>query len=380
MNSADAGYRSGPSAALTCVTREDCRDDNANVYGGFDESTRCTDGWDNDCDYTREADYDGWTNGLVNSSAREGTGTAPHGDIACKVGIRAANGITITPSTVSSPAACAANITVSCVANVGSIRSIKVYGPTACSFTSWSSTTASFTCDRPADGGSYTYSCYVDVTQSYALNDATYDPSASASVTVACGRTVTGYVLDAVTQGGIPGAVVSRNDSAVTALTDAVGLFTFTGVDAVPIGVHDFLASKDGYFTERRTAINVSAEPTPVDFNLTEEQCTSSCTYKGVCDYNKCLGQNGCPAFGEFDLESPAAFFQTCQGAPNGTRREYSETEMATCCLGPVESKALTSAPMAIESCASQLIPFERIVNYNGKPHLLTVLSYRPCS
>ncbi len=397
MSFTDGGYRSGPDTSATCTNRNDCRDavGQTTIKGGPSAQSEdpagaanyCTDGWDNNCQGTgtvgtREADYDGWsawTGNPVNGSTREGLGPAPKGDSACAVGLSRATGLVATPSVVDTPAECTTNFTISCTANVGNIRSIEVSGPSKCSWKQWSGATVTFTCERPTSDGSFGYSCFVNTSESYAASNATHNASVSAAVTFDCLRPVGGIVKDAARQTAISGAVVSYSGSAVTKTTDSAGVYNFTGVDEVPVGSYDFLAIKTGYYAGRRTSINITSSPTLVDFNLSEEQCTAQCTFGGVCDYDRCVGRNGCPAAKMFDVSDPALFFATCQGAPNGTRREYSETEMANCCLGPVESKALSAAPMAVESCASQLIPFERIVNYNGKPHLLTVVTYRPC-
>ncbi len=382
MRSSDAGYRSGTSVPVSCSSRLDCRDDQVNVSTTKLENSNaywCTDGWDNDCEgstlSTREADYDGYTSGLVNSSSREGIGTAPKGDSACTVGLSA---IAVTPGIVDTTAECVAPIAISCTSNVGSIRSIELSGISGCT-SSWSGATVTFSCPRPADG-SYTVTCAVNTSKSYVRDDATYDASKSAALTVACIRNVSGVVRDAITGGGIASASISYSGGSTTSQSD--GTYTFGAT--VAIGTYNFTATKAGYYPERRTGIVVNANPTSVNFSMSPEQCTSDCTFAGVCDY-ACIGQNGCflpDLDGNSVPDTPtmvAEFKAICQGAGDGSQRDFNTTHIANCCRGLIEPKALHETALTISSCASQLIPHQTIVNYNGKPHLLTVMSYRAC-
>jgi hypothetical protein len=79
------------------------------------------------------------------------------------------------------------------------------------------------------------------------------------------------------------------------------------------------------------------------------------------------------------DSKIVATFKSICQGATHGSSRDFNSTHVADCCLGKIEPKGRSETALTITSCATQLIPHQTIVNYNGKPHLLTVMSYRSC-
>jgi hypothetical protein len=358
-------YRAAHSPFCSQPTN-DCRDvngfDDPNINPGMNESGFCQDGKDNNCN--SEADYDGFTSGTINP--------AVHGDSACPVSIVGMSA----PATVNTAAACSggATVAVTCTTNVGNIRSVlATLGSSGCAFTGWSGTTASFTCARPATDGAYTARCTVNGAQSYQ-----FGADQTRQVVVDCARNVSGKVTDASSGNGIASATVRVTDTAQQATSQSDGSYKIVDV---PVGTHNLTATaSSGFYMGKVFGRLVSAEPTVVNFPLDPWQCTSNCTFgeQDFCDY-RCMQAGTECTFTGVAAQDKQRFIDTCREAPKGSLREFNASHVANCCLGPIAPKENYKTPLTIQSCARELIPHTTLVNYNGRIHRLTVLSYREC-
>ena len=115
------------------------------------ESGLCVDGVDNDCD--GEADYDGFTSGLISPIV--------HGDGDCTVGVTS---IALNPSNTCP----GQSVTVSCTTTVGNVRSITAdLDGVSCTPLTWTGNVIDFDCTASGIPASQTATCSVDTTESY---------------------------------------------------------------------------------------------------------------------------------------------------------------------------------------------------------------------
>lgn len=351
---------------MMCVGNGNCACPPGTAWkGGSCVESMCSNGVDDD--RNGEADYDGGATGL-------------RGDLQCPVQI---TGISA-PARVDSPAACSGGFTVTCSASPGNVRSVTAHVlangvsyPCRDPGNAWYEGNANpsdlefdFTCDGFLPGGDGTHQvvCQVDSSISYPTGSAR-----SQNLAVDCLRPVQGTVRDAKTGAGIGGAAISV-DNATRIDTRSDGTYRLEGAQEVPIGPHDFLAAADGYYSQLLRGKNVSGTPTVVDFMLDPVQCLADGSFGGYCDAR-------CAAAADWNV--PAAdqlnVTRICAGAPNTSVRAYNSSLMVQCCTGPFIPSDEYQAPLVLKSCAKQLIPHTKLVNYNGRLVQLTVVSYKKC-
>ncbi|MDD9952940.1 MAG: carboxypeptidase regulatory-like domain-containing protein [Candidatus Woesearchaeota archaeon] len=350
---------------LYCENGIDCDDTNDQVTGHAENvlPATCSDGWDNDCD--GEADYDGSGDVLANYGLTDPL----HGDVNCPVDITGG-----TAADVNTVATCTANtVEVRCTANPLVVRSISAeFDGTNMGDGVLIGSEQVFTISRPADG-TYTARCFVDPAKSYQTGPDWTDNS----VSVDCFKTVEGTVTDITTTHPIEDATVrigTISTGPIETTTDQNGYYQFSIVE---LGNHDFSVTHEYYLDNYKVDEPILSEPTTVNFALSPEQCTGDCTFLGICNY-KCLDEGDCSIAG-VDPADLDAFKSVCDQATHGEPRFFNATHDAICCTGGIEPNNVRKTPLVIESCTEQLIQHKKLVEYNGKLHQLTIVSYEKC-
>jgi len=392
------GYKINGNDALCCsIFSEDTGPRSAGEFGFGDATTSakeesiakntCSDGSDNDCD--GELDYDGLT---IDVGRDPPAGkiydyrytTPVKGDSACPVDILDAR---TSPVTYDNRALCElGTFTLWCDASVGDVRSVEaevrdasdgVVGTCVGEPNPWleNQPTAEFACPLPTVAGTYTARCFVNTAESY-----TVVGEDRIDIEVACSSNIRVNVNDV--DGGLNGASVTIQNppETYTGLTGGVqGGDGFTQFLGKPFGTYEVFVTKDKY--NPATLVKEVNDPLEtINVFLEAESCQDDCSFgaTGRCDYNRCLGVEGC-TLSDVDPAKQAEVKSICQGAIVGSRYDFDDTSDVICCEGPIVTTSTFSSSLAIESCSPQLIPHTTLVTYNGRIHRLTVMTYSSC-
>ncbi len=344
------GYSAIGSPTLCPVPRTDCDDTDPNINPGVAEI--CTDAIDNDCDL--EIDYDG-----VSGNTK--------GDSECKVDIQGISTVTTNKCSLINP-----EVDILCDANVGNVRSLSAeLNGIDCTKREWSGTVQRFTCPTPADGA-YRPECNINLSQSYS-DLSTMD----APLGVNCYVSMEGRVTDIVTGQPIQSATVRELFFGKTDSSDTFGQYR---INDIHVGSISAIADHSMYLpqTHENIVLTESTDPYVQNFELSPEECTPTCSIYGVCNYDTCLGVNGCTLDG-FRPEHQLEVIRICDDADAGTVFNLNSTHKVECCSGNPILAETVETELEIESCAEDLITQTRLVEYNGKIIQLVVMSFNQC-
>lgn len=377
----------------------DCDDTRAWIHPGANEALNCSNGFDDNCD--SHADYDGYTSGLVCSTVLPSYeaslcpgGLPQKGDQECPVGVSSA--FARGPGCVGVDG----YVLVNCTATAPSVRSIIASITDAGGTRStcqplladpWVGNIAQFNCSTNGlVAGVATVTCDVDQTRSWRAGSPSTTTVQLNTVLASCvgdnmhacpaiGEqglcNAQGDCYDTVTWLGNVTNAPTHTRLNLPADIDIDGAYNQTviggiNIPGVCVGPHNLSANTTGY--DQTTLLNIpfANDPTDRDLPLYPSSCRNDCTYGDVCAV-ACAGKNGCTM--------NATILGVCEGASVNDLRAYNTTTDVTCCGGPYVPIDSIQTPLTLTSCATQLLPIKREVNYNGRFLELTVITYRTC-
>ncbi len=181
---------------------------------------------------------------------------------------------------------------------------------------------------------------------------------------------ITGEVLEAVSQDGIPGATV-------TVVSPPPGFLAVTGFDGsyaingVPAGRRYMSAAKPGYRSVTVELDLLPPGPHTVNFNLSDGDCGECADWEYRCD-PECGGIGQCNANGDV---VPAV----CSGArPGDWVLNTAGTGYVKCCEG-WEMRDRIQGTITTAGCMDDLAKYTRLLQYQGGQIELIVYTWKPC-